>query len=139
MEVGDWVAAVEALVERLAVEVVVGCGEVMVEGVRDEYVKTDKRISRRRMRVNNIISMLNASIFASLSVGLRCCNPFHGPEQQHPLSPSHNTHLLSASTGCDRSYSFKHIKLNVRTPLLQPFRLTLFHIELSMIVKGLAG
>ena len=135
MEVGDWVAA-EALVGRLAVEVVVGCGEVMVEDVRDEYVKTDKRISRRIMRVNNIISMLNASIFASLSVGLRCCNPFHGPEQQHPLSPSHNTHLLSASTGCDRSYSFKQIKLRLYIDSTATFTSYFISHKIILIVKG---
>ena len=107
----------------------------MVEDVRDEYVKRDKRIVRLRMIVNNIISMLRSSIFASLSAAVLFL-AMNTLSFSQTLSPSHNTHLLSASTGCDRSYSFKHIKLNVRTPLLQPFRLTLFHIELSMIVKG---
>ena len=42
----------------------------MVEDVRDEYVKRDKRIVRLRMIVNNIISMLRSSIFASLSAAV---------------------------------------------------------------------
>ena len=54
---GELTFAAEAIVGRAAVEVVVGCGEVGAEDVGEEDVKTDGRVSRRRMRENHIVSV----------------------------------------------------------------------------------
>ena len=88
----------------------------MVEDVRDEYVKRDKRIVRLRMIVNNIISMLRSSIFASLSAAVLflAMNTLSLSQTLSPTFYPLRPAVIEATPSSRLSYVY------ILTPLLQP-------------------